>query len=207
VENLPPGVPNNFRVFGQGYEVSTTAGFDQATVCFDYDDSGLTESEEAQAELSHFDNGVWVNVTDPGYPDTVNNRICGTVSSFSPFTILVPLPFNFTGFFQPVDNLPVVNVVNAGRAIPVKFSLDGDKGLEIFGAGYPKSQAITCGSNDLLDGIEVIVTAGSSGLTYDPATRQYVYVWNTDTSWGGTCRQLVIQLADGTYHRANFKFR
>src|SRR6185369_8070766 len=48
------------------------------------------------------------------------------------FTVTVL--YNFSGFFAPVDNLPVLNVVNAGKAIPVKFSLSGNKGLNIFAA-------------------------------------------------------------------------
>jgi len=36
-------------------------------------------------------------------------------------------PFDFSGFFQPVDNLPTFNVVKAGQAVPVKFSLGGDR--------------------------------------------------------------------------------
>ena len=43
--------------------------------------------------------------------------------------------FNWSGFFQPVDNLPALNLVKAGSAIPVKFSLGGNKGLNIFAAG------------------------------------------------------------------------
>ena len=54
----------------------------------------------------------------------------------------VTAPYNFSGFFPPVDNPLVVNVVNAGRAIPVKFSLGGNKGLNIFAPGYPVSQQI-----------------------------------------------------------------
>ena len=50
--------------------------------------------------------------------------------------------FSFTGFFTPVNNLPVVNQVKAGQAVPLKFSLDGYQGLDIFAAGYPKSVAI-----------------------------------------------------------------
>jgi hypothetical protein len=53
--------------------------------------------------------------------------------------------YNWSGFLQPVDNLPVVNTVNAGQAIPVKFSLGGDYGLNIFASGYPKVQTVSCG--------------------------------------------------------------
>src|SRR3990172_4059934 len=55
--------------------------------------------------------------------------------------------YNFSGFFQPVDNLPALNSVNASHAIPVKFSLAGNQGLSIFAAGYPVSQQITCDTN------------------------------------------------------------
>jgi len=31
-------------------------------------------------------------------------------------------------------------------------------------------------------------------------------MWETDASWVGTCRQLIVILNDGTQHRANFQF-
>lgn len=113
--------------------------------------------------------------------------------------------YAFTGFFQPVDNLPAFNQAKAGSAIPVKFSLGGDQGLSIFSAGSPGSIAIACDSSDPLDTIEQTVTSGSSGLSYDPTTNQYTYVWKTQKSWTG-CRQLVVELTDGTSHVADFKF-
>jgi hypothetical protein len=58
-------------------------------------------------------------------------------------------------------------MVKAGSAVPVKFSLSGDQGLNIFEAGYPKSQQIACDSTATVDGIEQTVTAGSSSLSYD----------------------------------------
>lgn len=115
--------------------------------------------------------------------------------------------YAFTGFFQPVDNLPTFNSVNAGKAIPVKFSLGGDQGLNIFDPDYPKSQQIACDSTATVDGIEQTVTAGSSSLSYDASTDTYTYVWKTERGWAGTCRQLVLKLNDGTFHRANFKFK
>jgi hypothetical protein len=49
--------------------------------------------------------------------------------------------YAFDGFYRPVDNPPVVNTVKAGQGIPVKFSLGGDFGLDIFEAGYPTPTA------------------------------------------------------------------
>ena len=122
-------------------------------------------------------------------------------------TFKVIVQYNFAGFFQPVDNLPVVNVVQAGRAIPVKFSLSGFKGLGIFAAGSPSSGPIACNSSDPASDLTETVTAGGSSLTYDSATDTYNYVWKTDPSWAGTCRQLVVELNDGSIHRANFRFK
>ena len=122
-------------------------------------------------------------------------------------TATVTVRENFTGFFSPVNNLPTVNVVNAGRSIPVKFSLNGNKGLDIFAPGFPASGVIACNENDPPVDITENTTSGNSSLTYDPVTDQYTYVWKTENSWAGTCRQLVIQLKDGCVHRANFRFR
>ncbi len=115
--------------------------------------------------------------------------------------------FNFLGFFQPVDNLPVLNVSTAGQAIPVKFSLSGDQGLNIFAAGYPASSQIACDANAPGDVIEETVTAGGSSLSYDAATDRYIYVWKTQKAWKGTCRILVVRLTDGSDHFAKFRFK
>ncbi|HYX27856.1 MAG TPA: PxKF domain-containing protein [Pyrinomonadaceae bacterium] len=113
--------------------------------------------------------------------------------------------YRFTGFFAPVNNLPTLNSVNAGRAIPIKFSLSGNKGLNIFIAG-PGSGLIGCNSSTEVE-LSDTVAAGNSSLSYDASADQYTYVWKTDPSWVGTCRQLVIQLNDGSVQRANFKFK
>jgi hypothetical protein len=36
-----------------------------------------------------------------------------------------------------IDPFPALNIAKGGSSIPVKFSLSGDKGLDIFAAGYP----------------------------------------------------------------------
>jgi hypothetical protein len=115
--------------------------------------------------------------------------------------------FNFSGFFAPVDNPPLVNVARAGAAIPVKFSLGGDQGLGIFAMGYPTSQQIGCSDAAPASDVEETVTAGASSLSYDPTTEQYTYVWKTNAAWRNTCRRLTIKLSDGTLHTANFRFR
>ncbi len=138
---------------------------------------------------------------------TVNASADDGTTTPSTCTFNVIVQYNFAGFFQPVDNLPVFNVVQAGRAIPVKFSLSGFKGLGIFAAGSPSSGPIACNSSDPASDLTETVTAGGSSLSYEPTTDRYIYVWKTDASWAGTCRQLVVELNDGSIHRANFRFK
>jgi hypothetical protein len=120
---------------------------------------------------------------------------------------MVNITYPFTGFLQPVDNLPTLNSVNAGRAIPVKFSLSGNRGLAIFATDYPKTLAISCDATTPIDDIEETVSAGASSLSYDTSTDLYTYIWKTHKGWASTCRQLVVKLNDDTYYRANFKFQ
>jgi hypothetical protein len=109
-------------------------------------------------------------------------------------------------FLSPVNPLPTVNTVKAGASIPVKFSLGGNFGLNIFAPGYPISQQIVNDPQAPADAIEETVAAGSSGLTYSTATGVYTYVWKTDKNWANTSRQLTIKLTNGTEHKASFKF-
>jgi probable HAF family extracellular repeat protein len=118
--------------------------------------------------------------------------------------------YGFDGFFRPVDNPDVLNRAKAGSAIPVKFSLGGDQGLDIFasaddGSSFPRSGPMPCNSSDPVDAGEQAMSANSSGLTYDASTGLYTYVWKTHRDWTG-CRQLVVKLADGKEYRANFEF-
>ena len=122
-------------------------------------------------------------------------------------TFTVTVLYNFSGFFQPVDNLPVLNVVNAGKGVPVKFSLSGNKGLNIFAANSPYSVSINCDGSLPQSVIDETVNAGGSSLNYDAGTDIYNYVWKTENQWKNTCRQLVVVLNDGSEHRANFKFK
>ena len=119
---------------------------------------------------------------------------------------LVVVVSAFSGFFPPVDNPPTVNVVTAGSAIPVKFSLGGNRGLAIFAPGYPRVLTIPCAPGLPTDEIETTVTASGSGLQYDPVSGQYTYTWKTQKGWSG-CRRLELLFVDGSLRVADFRFK
>ena len=133
-----------------------------------------------------------------------DHKALGFATADHDFTIT---PYAFNGFFAPINNQPVLNGVRAGQAIPVKFSLGGAQGSDILDPGYPKVRVITCDTGAPLDEIETTVTANASGLTYDPKSDTYTYVWKTDPAWAGTCHRLEVGLNDATRHVADFKFR
>jgi hypothetical protein len=198
----PPGA--NFEAGGAFYEIDTTAEFTPPVeICLTYDE-GAYEDESAIA-LVHFEDPDWIDVTTN--LDEVANRVCGSVDSFSPFGIveLRDPGFDFEGFFKPVDNDGVLNLVSAGRAVPVKFSLGGDQGMDIFAAGSPASVRVACPSATL-DTIETTTSATANSLSYDAAGDVYTFVWKTDKAWGGTCRELRVTFSDGTTEAALFKF-
>jgi len=115
--------------------------------------------------------------------------------------------YNFSGFFQPVDNAPTVNVAKAGSAIPVKFSLRGNQGLGILQPGFPKVTTVACDSTSPTDDIESTVTAGGSSLQYDAAADQYTYVWKTSSTWAGTCARFDLGLNDGSSRTFLVRFK
>lgn len=143
--------------------------------------------------------------TFPVGTTTVTATATDAAGNHSECTFTVTVRYNFTGFFSPVNNQPTLNSVNAGRAIPVKFSLSGDKGLNIFAPNNPYTVSLNCNTNDPGVDVTETLTAGGSSLSF--SGDQYTYIWKTENSWAGTCRQLVLTLNDGSVHVANFKFR
>ena len=115
--------------------------------------------------------------------------------------------FDFEGFFPPLKGAPTLNVVKVGSAVPLKFSLGGDRGLAVIAAGYPASASLDCATLNPGETFGPAKPAGGSGLTYDAASGQYTYVWKTEKTWAGTCRVLSLRLTDETEHRAAFKFK
>ncbi len=118
---------------------------------------------------------------------------CGTVETYP-----------FSGFNPPVANPPAVNAANAGRTIPVKFTVTGSDATlaAVLAAGYPQSAPVSCTNPaQLTSGTPTVQTSPGSQTPSDT----YNYTWKTDSSWNG-CRELIVKLVDGSYHTAVFNF-
>lgn len=122
-------------------------------------------------------------------------------------TVLSAFRYDFSGFQRPVEAAPAINMMQAGRAVPLKFSLGGDHGLKIVAAGFPISKAVDCETQAPSEEVASTTPAGDSSLSFDPVSGTYSYVWKTDKAWAGTCRLLQLKLDDGSVHEAFFRFR
>ena len=200
-----PTSPPHFKVGDPAiyYDVDTTATFSgNVGLCFSWQEGQF--NDENAVELYHFDGVDWQPVTVS--VDPLMNKVCGQSSSLSPFA-LFERSLTFTGFLGPVDNLPTRNIANAGAAIPLKFSLNGNQGLNVLAEGYPKSQVITCATGAPTDVIEETLAAGYSGISYNASVDQYTYAWKTNKAWAKSCRRLMFRLSDGFEYSAEFGFK
>jgi Mg-chelatase subunit ChlD len=158
-------------------------------------------------------NARTATITDVSRAKAVDIGVVGfTADHAMGDTATVTLPpvgsrYDFSGFKAPIDSAPALNVMNAGRAVPMKFSLSGDFGMNIMAAGSPTSVPVNCGTGAVLAEIETTSAAGSSSLSYDAAAGTYTYVWKTDKGWANSCRSFQMNLNDGSSHTATFKFR
>ena len=119
--------------------------------------------------------------------------------------------YNFIGFLPPVDNPPVGNVGQAGRTFPIKWQLKDASGKFISDLGVvlynPLRYMQTIGGSPIWDDPIAGDTSGASGLRYDSASNQYIFTWQTAKSFAGNSYELLLELNDGTVHKALFKFK
>jgi hypothetical protein len=142
----------------------------------------------------------------PAGTTTVNCSAIDATGNTSNGSFTVTVNYNWSGFFQPIDN-NVPNKAKAGSVVPVKFSLKGDQGLNIFAAGYPRVVSASGCAVSSADLVEEYAAANASGLKYDATADQYIYNWKTQSNYAGKCLQLEVKLADGSpAHTALFSF-
>jgi hypothetical protein len=117
-------------------------------------------------------------------------------------SITVSGAMKFGGFFAPVKNMPYINTVQAGRSVPLRFTVGAYRGRRVTQVD-PSSVAVSCPASGPENNVRLTVS-GNSGLR--SLGFSYVYVWKTSKDWAGSCRKFVLTLADGSTHEALFRF-
>ncbi|MGH9861650.1 MAG: PxKF domain-containing protein, partial [Candidatus Acidiferrales bacterium] len=151
--------------------------------------------------------GAAVNTASVGAKQfTVNSRdVAGNTASA---THNYSVHYAFSGFANPIGPMPMVNVANAGRTVPVKYSLQDANGALISDlASFVSLMSGPVACNATAPGVlaEETDAAGSTTMRY--TGNEFHYNWKTDKSWAGTCRALQLTLSDGAQHWAMFQFK
>jgi 6-phosphogluconolactonase len=126
------------------------------------------------------------------------------------YTVTEPPPppadpgLDFKGFLGPIHQ---GSVVRAGDAIPIIFSLGGDRGLDVLAPGSPSSVRADCDRAGTPTGGDPASSQSGRGLSFHSWTGHYVFMWQTRKSWAGTCRTFVLGLRDGGVARLTVSFR
>lgn len=108
--------------------------------------------------------------------------------------------YTFSGFDSPVSESGSIEDAKAGEAIPLKFSLQGNMGLNVVAA--TTWQAVSCSDwSGLAAG-----TTGQGRLSYNASNDRYLDLLATDPSWKGSCRTVTLELADGTHQTVRVQF-
>ena len=118
------------------------------------------------------------------------------------------------GFQQPASHQYGTGDVDAGDTVPLRFTADGYRELDVLASNSPFSRRVDCDTlrvpsrGEFTTPRELPIdteTPGNSKLTVN-ANGVFTYPWATLEEWGGTCREVVVTRDDGKQHRAFFRF-
>lgn len=206
-----------FSVCG-GYALSVTADSEVVVTCGSVKLAVL----DGQATLRLGDGTTTVTVPDGATakvdttsPDiyTLQNlgdtpvtvTVDGTTATIPAGTTTPVANWNFTGFQAPVDNPPVVNLVKAGRAVPLKWRLTRSDGTPVTNltAATITTVGVSCATGSPVDEVEETTSGGTSLI--NQGNGNYQLNWKSQTSHAGTCRDLHLNIGDGITHTAKFR--
>ncbi|MCB0919035.1 MAG: PxKF domain-containing protein [Actinobacteria bacterium] len=188
-----------------GTPVPTADGFTVQVTNFRL---GFAWSVSSDAGEAVIDSGGVVKVTGLSTGQAATVTITTSRSGFEDGITQVTgnaFGFDFSGFGAPLS--AGVNLAKAGSTIPVKFSLGGYQGMDIFVAGSPSSGRTSCEDTTVESDLTDIDNPGSSGLSYDEASDTYQFNWKTSKNWKGQCRNLTLKFTDLSTQRASFSLR
>ena len=118
--------------------------------------------------------------------------------------------YAFSGFSNPIAALPALNKARAGRTVMVKYVLRDANGAvlpDVSSFASLDSAPAACDTNAPVADAEETDAAGNTTIRFDTESGQFIYAWQTQSAWEGTCRVLQLTLLDGTQHTVAFQFR
>ena len=168
--------------------------------CADEGGSGLQSCE------GDVESGAAIDTSTAGpheFTVTARDGAGNTTTVTHGYTVADP-GYDFGGFLGSI--LDGVRV-RAGDPIPIVFSLGGDHGLDVLAPGSPSSGQVDCDAGGEPSETEPARSKWDQGLLFNAQTGHYVFWWQTEKSWAGTCRAFELGLNDGSVHRLVVRFR
>jgi hypothetical protein len=135
------------------------------------------------------------NVTITLAPDETAFAVGGVQAGSLPEVTVKTREYTFDGFYPEVANPWTVNVMPAGQAVDINFSLGGDQGMNIF-YSRPQSEPYLPRGVPAENQITHTTAPGRSSLSYSSTTQTYTYVWQTSPYWKGTYHRFYLGLND-----------
>jgi hypothetical protein len=190
VDRTPPSIAITTPANGTLYTQDDTVTADYS--CADEPGgSGLLSCDGDLAAGARVDTST---VGSRTFTVTATDNANNTATKSSSYRVV----YGFSGFSQPVAAFPTANPVRAGEAIPLKFSLHGNRGNDVLVAS---SNAWTpC------DASAASAATATGSLSYNASLDRYTFLATTNKAWAGTCADLTLSLRDGTTHQARFTF-
>ncbi len=102
----------------------------------------------------------------------------------------------FGGFRPPVYDAPIINDVNAGSTVPLKFAVAGVPSVLI------DSQEVDCSTLEPTGAAPVPVASPA----FPKKGSDYHVNWKTSGAWEGTCRRLTVRIPAASDAHAFFNF-
>ena len=107
------------------------------------------------------------------------------------------IAYSFSGFSQPVDNLPALNSANSGQAIPLKFRITDVNGNPVTNLANVTVKVVgfACPLGTTPD-LPQESAAGNSGLQ-NQGNGNYQFNWKTPKGYAKSCKTLKLDLGEG----------
>jgi Calcineurin-like phosphoesterase/Bacterial Ig domain len=117
--------------------------------------------------------------------------------------------YGFSGFQPPVNgSAAAVNVVKAGKVVPLKWLLADAAGIPVTSLGSVRVSTVSHSCTTTAGGVQDPVdetAVGGSGLQ-NFGDGSYQYNWRAPTSYAGSCRTVRLDLGDDLLRTVEFRF-
>jgi hypothetical protein len=147
--------------------------------------------------------GAALDTTTPGtHSFTVNAT--DAVGNHSTVTVSYGVRFPWLGWQPPLSG-DRPNAAQAGRSIPIGFGVGGAGHANVIAS--VAVAPVACGGSSAVAAGDPSATAADWSVPGNHGGGDSMLLWRTSKAFGGSCRQLLVQLSDGSVHRLTFSFR